>query len=51
MKDKVKQSIGWTLLFIAAIIFLILAVTGRLGILVAIAFIPDNVAYLGTKDG
>lgn len=48
-KKRMKQGIGWALLLVAALMFLTLALTGRLGILVAIAFTPDIVVVQGNS--
>ena len=41
--DKVKQSIAWGLMIVGFLILLLLAATGRLGIVFAIALVPDSV--------
>lgn len=48
MKTKVKQLFGWMIILILALIFLWLALTGRLGIAASIAIYPDQVAYTGS---
>lgn len=45
--DQVKALAIWTILLAGAMIFLTLALTGRLGILASIAFLPDNVGVIG----
>lgn len=44
--DKVSEYSFWLLYFILALILLILSVTGRLGVFLSIAFVPDNVALV-----
>lgn len=45
--DNFKALAMWSVLFVLAMIFLIIAFTGRMGILLSIAVLPDNVAYIG----
>lgn len=45
---KVRGGTMWVLVLIAAIILLILSLTGRLGILTAIAILPDKIVRKAT---
>lgn len=44
--DKIKAYLTWLVILMMTLIFLELAATGRLGLLVSVAFLPDNVAVV-----